>query len=969
MPISPTIRQEDYANFLIEANDLLQAIEQELFNLKQDRTPAQVHNLMRAAHTLKGAAASIELDTVKSVAHVLEDVFKTLYNPEVVIDAEFTALLFQAYECLREPLMAEFMGTSVNESDVLHRSAAVLSRLRTHLGSLFDQEPPLPTAAELGFDLVQSMFESGVEQRLQNLAIALTQPSNILLKHLQSEAEVFLGLAESLQLKGFGEIAQATLAALTAHPDRVQQIATLALADFRQGQAAVLGGDRTQGGTASRPLKQLAHHPQKTETVSNSSDPIALLSLDALFGDIPLEPRAVEALAAPVEAAIEPLSPPASLLLSPVPLSPALPSPPSEPLPVVRVNLEQLERLDHLAGELLINQNQQTNQDIQFRLGVQELLASLRQHQRTLSELQSWSDVMGEGSVAQEPAQPIARSPVAPTAFDALEMDQYTDFQVLVQSALNDLVQLEMVGETLEHQIRTIRQTREAQKRLLTSVQDDLTTARMQPLGDVLNRFPRLLQQLAATHHKPVEMTLSGTHVLVDKAIAEKLYNPLLHLVRNAFDHGIESPEHRHASGKPEIGQIQIHAYHQGNRTLIEIWDDGQGIDWQRVAAQAVAIGLLSPEAAKVASTAQLSEFLFHAGFSTATQVSDLSGRGVGLDMVRSQIQASKGSVIVSSTPGQGTCFTLSLPLSITITRLMVCQNQGMTYALSTHIIQQVILPKGDQLSQTSSHQKVLRWQIDQADRMIPVYPLSELLHCPDAAPSQQGTLSPVILMRSSNNIWGLQVDQMLGEQELVIRPLGTAIAPPPYVYGCSILGDSQLTLVIDPALLLQQFRQAQPSISQPFTSSAPSLALRDAALPFVPLLPQPPAHILLIEDSLTVRQTLARTLQERGYRVSQAGDGLEGFAYLQQQADVHLIISDIEMPRMNGFEFLAQLRKTPDLQAIPVVMLTSRSSDKYRQFATELGANAFMSKPYTSAELLEILDTVMTASALVPAF
>ncbi|MBI4782263.1 MAG: hybrid sensor histidine kinase/response regulator [Oscillatoriophycideae cyanobacterium NC_groundwater_1537_Pr4_S-0.65um_50_18] len=964
MPISPTIRQEDYANFLIEAHDLLQAIEQELFNLKQDRTPAQVHNLMRAAHTLKGAAASIELDTVKSVAHVLEDVFKTLYNPEVVIDAEFTALLFQAYECLREPLMAEFMGTSVNESDVLHRSATVLSRMRTHLGALFDHEPPLPTSAELGFDLVQSMFESGVEQRLQNLAIALTQPASNLLKHLQSEAEVFLGLAESLQLKGFGEIAQTTLAALTAHPDQVQQIATLALADFRQGQAAVLRGDRTQGGTASQPLKQLAHHPQKPETVSNASDPIALLSLDALFGDIQPESRLVEALAAPVEATIEPLSLPVSL-----PLSPASPSAPSEPLPVVRVNLEQLERLDHLAGELLINQNQQTNQDIQFRLGVQELLASLRQHQRTLSELQSWSDVMGEGSVAQEPAQPIARPSVASTAFDALEMDRYTDFQVLVQSALNDLVQLEMVGETLEHQIRTIRQTREAQKRLLTSVQDDLTTARMQPLGEVLNRFPRLLQQLAATHHKPVEMTLSGTHVLVDKAIAEKLYNPLLHLVRNAFDHGIESPEHRRASGKPEIGQIQIHAYHQGNRTLIEIWDDGQGIDWQRVAAQAVAIGLLSPEAAKTASTAQLSEFLFHAGFSTATQVSDLSGRGVGLDMVRSQIQASKGSIIVSSTPGQGTCFTLSLPLSITITRLMVCQNQGMTYALSTHLIQQVILPKGDQLSQTRSHQKVLRWQIDQVDRMIPVYPLSELLHYPCSASSQQGTLSPVILMRSSNSIWGLQVDQMLGEQELVIRPLGTAIAPPPYVYGCSILGDSQLTLVIDPALLLQQFRQAQPSTSQPFTPSTPPLALRDAAHPFATSLPQTPAHILLIEDSLTVRQTLARTLQERGYRVSQVGDGLEGLAYLQQQADVHLIISDIEMPRMNGFEFLTQLRKTPDLQAIPVVMLTSRSSDKYRQFATELGANAFISKPYTSAGLLEILDTVMTASALVPAF
>ena len=875
---------------------------------------------------------------------------------------------------------------------MLNRSASVLSRLQAKFGELFDHDPPMPTSAELGFDMVESMFSSGVEQRLQNLAIALTQPPPILLQQLQTEAEVFLGLAESLQLSGFGEIAQTTLTALAAHPDRVEHIAELALADFRQGQAAVLKGDRTHGGAPSSALKQFIQ-PCAIQSLSLApevSDPIALLSLDALFGDIPVEPSSIvhaervhaervhaervhaEGFTERVqtETITPPLTEPLLSSLSTLPLpTPPLPTPPlpipplppsPDPTPVIRVNLEQLERLDHLAGELLINQNQQTNQDAQFRLGVQELLVYLRQHQRTLSELQSWSDLTlaNEGHTARLNSNAL-------TFFDALEMDRYTDFHVLVQSALNDWVQLEMVGETLEHQIRTVRQTREAQKRLLTSVQDDLTTARMQPLGDVLNRFPRVLQQLAAAHGKPVKMTLSGTHVLVDKAIAEKLYNPLLHLVRNAFDHGIESLERRRANGKSETGQIQIHAYHQGNRTLIEIRDDGQGIDWQKVRNKARAIGLLSPEAAQEATPAQLSEFLFQSGFSTAAQVSDLSGRGVGLDMVRSQIQAIKGTVTVSSS-GQGTTFILSLPLSLTITRLMVCQSQGMTYALSINTIRQVILPKAEQLSQTNQ-QTVLCWQIDQAEQMIPVYCLSELLHY--SHPTEpQIHVRPILLMRSPDGIWGLQVDQMIGEQELVIRPLGTAIAPPPHIYGCSILGDSRLTLVIDPALLLQQFRRshhnAQPSSqysAQPLVSATPSPAIAASS--------SSPLHILLIEDSLTVRHTLARTLQEAGYRVSQAGDGLEAFAYLQQYADVHLIISDIEMPRMNGFEFLTQLRKTPGLKTIPVVMLTSRSTGKYRQFATELGANAFISKPYSPEELLATLSTLVVATDFAPSF
>ncbi len=1049
MTIPSTVQPEDYANFLTEAGDLLQIIEQELFHLKQDRTTARVHNLMRAAHTLKGSAASIQLETVKSVAHVLEDVFRVLYNPNIVIDATVESLLFQAYECLRSPLLAEFTGGTVDEADILERTATVLSQLQDKLGDLFDEETPIPTSTELGFDMVRSMFETGVEQRLQVLEQALAQAQfSTLATQLQTEAEVFLGLAESLQLAGFGAIAQTTLTALATHPDQISQIAPLAIADFRRGQAAVLAGDRSHGGSPSPALQQFVQQQtglgqqDAADLPSTQSPPEkrpnALLQRlkHLLFMELPPHPEPVDAAPAPDRTPAAPLpdenldaffdriqptpaplppttnrepdgfvttepnlppappattlplterflteaipdsaiapspnllsdlistapapieqAPPATPPLSPTPATDRPLTPDPAPTPVVRVNVGQLERLDYLTGELLINQNQQTMQDDQLRLAVQELLMHLQKHKRTLSSLQGWSDwTLAINSAAAPPLLPEVMA-----GFDALEMDRYTDFHRLVQSAINDLVQLEMVGESLETQIRQARQSRETQKRLLTSIQDDLTIARMQPLSETLNRLPRVLQQLATAHSKPVEMSLSGMSVLVDKAIAERLYNPLLHLVRNAFDHGIEWPTLRQATGKPPTGQIQIHAYHQGNRTLIEVRDDGQGIDWQRVTEKAIALGLVSAETAQGLSYEQLAEFLFHSGFSTAIQVNDLSGRGVGLDLVRAEMQTLKGTIHVSSTPGRGTVFTLSLPLSFSITRLLVCQHRGMTYALPINTIQQVILPQPDQVTQSSGQQLALHWQTDQGEQMVPVHTLSRLLNDPVAdTPAERSAqpTSPIILLQATTGLWGLQVDQVMGEQELVIRPLGTAIAPPPYVYGCSILNDQQMALVIDP-VLLQRSRSAAPT---------PTAQVGGTATP-MPIVPPPLTHILLIEDSLTVRHSLARTLQEQGYRVSQAGDGLEALASLQQGANVDLIISDIEMPRMSGFEFLSELRKTPTLQTIPVVMLTSRSGSKYRQFAANLGANAFVNKPSSTQELLPILESLIQPASLI---
>jgi two-component system, chemotaxis family, sensor histidine kinase and response regulator PixL len=631
----------------------------------------------------------------------------------------------------------------------------------------------------------------------------------------------------------------------------------------------------------------------------------------------------------------------------------------------VRVDLTKLEQLNYLTGELLINHNQHVSQNDYLKLMLQELLSQIQKHRQTLNELcrderQHFANpVQSTGNSATNGGLAAARlsNPLL-HCFDDLEMDRYSDGHILAQNALNEMIELGAIAEALNEQNRQHHHALEAQQRLLFLVGHDLTAIRMQPLEDLFYRLSQVVQQLATSHQKPVEVVLRGTEVLIDKTIVERLYDPLLHLVRNAFDHGIESPEVRQAHGKATTGRIEINAFHQGNQTIIQVKDDGPGIQLQRVTQRAIELGLLRPEAVNTTPASQLLPFLFESGFSTATQVSDLSGRGVGLDVVKTQIEELKGTISVDFIPQQGTTFSLQIPLSLTISKLLVCRHQGVTYALPLEAIAQIVT-QPDQLTQIGHHQ-VLPWKQGDEITSIIIHPLASLIEYSEIAsefqskPESSFALS-IILLQTPAGLVGVQVDQVLGEQELVIRPLNSAIAPPAYVYGCSIIGNNQLALVVDIQRLLQQFSE-KPFEPESFMAEVPDLP----PTPAISATPTTPFHVLLVEDSLTLRRTLSQLLQRSGYQVSEAKDGLEALTFLQKQADVDLVICDIEMPRMSGFDFLSQRKQHPNMAAIPVVMLTSRSTEKYRLFALQLGASYFMTKPYADRELLSIVKELV---------
>ncbi|MGK7941816.1 MAG: response regulator [Crocosphaera sp.] len=1132
--MNPDIRDQAYQFFIEEAPELLQIIETGLLSLKEERDKATVHEIMRAAHSLKGGAASVELDTIKILAHRLEDIFKALYDETVIIDDQLETLLLEAYDLLRHPLEEQMEMGEFDEETALQVAMPIFEAIEALLGdSMTQAEQYIPSSADLGIDIVASLFEVDVTQGLEVIeeAIASGDPQQIAAV-LNTQGEVFTGFAELLGLSGFGEIVAHIREAIEQFPQQVLTIAEVALRDLKQSHHLVLvEGDRISGGQPSPELLSLASGHRTIEPMLSQEalratvgveEEVSRLSLDNLFQDEeetetfcdqsflqPISPSAIidpqetiidfshappledifgeglgeteepdftgvpalddvfgEALSqefpetqeVPFAASLDdlfgrvetPQEDPLALAIDPAEIQAnlerfvdsveenfeALPiveedknltssleklsretvkqsfretsskgttrssrntgnnqnSQEKDTLPTkktstplsVRVDFNRLERMNNLVGELVINRNSLSLQNDQLQNKVKDLLTRFSNFQTITSTLKQLSDQM---VVAPERYGAIKLSKnyhkknnktseslkentlTSINNFDSLEMDSYGMVYSIVQSLLEEMMQLEESVDDIVLFANSSNQTLEQQRQMLTNLRDELMWARMLPLGEVLNRFPRVLRELSNKYHKPVKLKLIGTAVLVDKAALEKLYDPLQHLLRNGFDHGIEPPEIRRKLGKPEQGQIEIRAYHQGNQTLIEMQDDGAGLNLEKIAKKAVEAGLVTPEQVAVMSKQTLENLIFEAGFSTAAQVSELSGRGVGLDVVREQISALKGTVSVSSLPGQGTTFTLSLPLTLTIAKLLVCliqpdnYHQASAIAMPSDSIEEIIMPEPQQIK-SSGEQRFLAWE----RQIIPIYPVQHLLDYrtpfPDgfasqafhgiATPDNWG--SPLLLLRRGEQLYALEVHRLLTEQELVIKPFGKAMAAPSYTYGCTILGDGTLIPVVNGTILIEECLESDQS-----SGNAVGIMVEsswDEVSPSLPMAQNP--TILVVDDSAALRRTLALTLQKSGYRVIQARDGREALEQLQQSTGIQLVICDVEMPNMNGFEFLGQRRRDPHLMKIPVAMLTSRSSEKHRHLATHLGASAYFTKPYIEQQFLETIKNMM---------
>ncbi|MFM2305066.1 MAG: hypothetical protein RLZZ135_2478 [Cyanobacteriota bacterium] len=1136
--------------FEIEAAELLQTIEQTLFQLVEEKTIERVHTLMRSAHTIKGSAANCGFKTIETIAHHLEDVFQALYPAELEIDAELGLLLVEGYECLSDPLSAMLAGIPYDEAATLERTAELFARLQTHLGDFFGRDTPLPTAADLGFDVVGSIFTDSVPQDLEVLAAAIAgQNVDKVRESLSSLAEFLLELGGSYSLPGIEIVAQTTITALQHNPDKVLEIAQAALTNFQQAQIAIIGGDRSVGGEVSsaliawaetdrsvaQPLEPPLNDNDAAEWMSlvdsnslesdvtisdddrassedwlsliDSSDAVATPTVDDhsqtsadwlspidpdrvepdtttiasesqvddcsqnaqdwlsivepnydnaeletdrsvsdhLVETVDLEPEVVEfevfepevinlntSDLVQTEYFVEQNEPQtgSDLVLtnrsgidrifqsisighsgsfaddnvSEAETAPARETKESAPdaLVSIRIATVQLERLSHTMGELLIDDNQQYLRTEQLHSLAKSTVEQHRRCEQKLRLVGDWADkntLTGDrpqfskhqGKKAKKAAKKVANE--VQSQFDSIELDVYNDLSILLQDLTDDLANLGMQVEDLAEMTQKAKLTLGKRKQLLVDAQAELFDARMVEISTVFNRFPRLLQQMVASHRKPAQLELIGTTVSIDKIIADKLYDPLLHLIRNAYDHGVEPPEIRAQQSKSETGTLTIKAYHQGNRTTIEVSDDGQGLNFTKIRQRAIDLHLLEAHRASSVTEAELSEIMFAPVFSTPDRVNDLSGRGIGLDVVRDRIGALQGTIDVRSISGRGTTFILQFPLNLTTARLLICESQGVVHALRSEAIGQVLLPSPDRIQSQSSLTdnrvtNFLRWGEGSTQKLIPIYPINGLLnyHCPTISGSASvENLFPANIKNSTNALLLLEIDddriclevnRILVEQELVVKSLGQTFGLPQYIQGYSVLGDGSLTLAIDPVELLAPVRNTRAT---PKFGTSPLAALQ----PLLPAALDPteaaiiegeildtsertPARnstmlgkqiqVLIVDDSLVQRQTLTRALTKAGCQVIQASHGREGILRLQEHPRIRLVVCDIEMPQMNGFEFLSHCRQDPKLAQIPIVMLTTRGGQKHRQLAMTLGAKDYLTKPQSERDLLDIV-------------
>src|SRR5581483_3140714 len=468
-------------------------------------------------------------------------------------------------------------------------------------------------------------------------------------------------------------------------------------------------------------------------------------------------------------------------------------------------------------------------------------------------------------------------------------------------------------------------------------VQQRLFAIRTVPFGSLSERLYRIVRTTARELDKRANLEIHGAQTELDRSVLEKLVGPLEHLLRNALDHGIESREARALAGKPLTGEIVVTVRQVGNEIAIELTDDGAGIDLERIRTRAVAQGRFAPEAEP--TEAQLIECIFEPGFSTAARVTHVSGRGIGMDVVRSEIGALGGRVEVSTRPGRGTTFLLYLPLTLAVAQAVLVRAGGRVWALPAPMVEQVQQVKPENLVELYANRR-LRWQ----GRSYSFHYLPRLLGDTEHSPVT-GRFNPILLLRTGQGATAVHVDEMIGNQEVVVKNIGPQLARISGIAGATVLGSGEIVLIINPVQLAQRtdIPDFNPLAEERVRSSRQAEAI----------IRRPVA--LVVDDSLTVRKITGRLLTREGFDVLTAKDGIEALQQVgERRPDV--ILLDIEMPRMDGFEFTKTLKADARHATIPIIMITSRTAEKHRNRARELGVDLYLGKPYQEQELLRTL-------------
>jgi len=895
--MSNQIRPEVFNAYRAEVRGYLPALRTALGIFRCDTAcRAELVEARRQVHIIKGASSMIGMEPLSHAAHEIEQILEALESHSLALTAELSELLERAIDLINacidsaeSPETASYAGFA----ELLEALRAVTGSISARPSTRADEAAPAAADA----------------QRQKSIPRELLDVFNL---EAQDHFNSIRKLLEGLRSDGGSELVQ----------DLRRTVHTL------KGSAGAVGFIELAG---------LAHRMEDLldalhdATIPMSPDALRLLADAADILEDTAEGSAAQDALADVYTRLS------AMLGSTTPAAQAPKderrsgindrrSVPRETLPddLVRVSQERIDSLIKAVGELVISRSA-LQQHLTGLEGCMQAMGNVVERLRSVSgRLENEYELAGMNRGGLVPSQITA----ARHGFDELELDRYTEFHHLLRQLSEAATDL----KTCRHEIDTVMNECVAasaqQGRLSGDIQEKLMDVRMVPLSSITNRLGQIVRAVSQSQGKLVDLVVEGEHIEIDKKVLDEMVDPLMHVIRNDIDHGIEKPEERRALGKHERGLIRVRAYHEGSKIVIAVSDDGAGLHLERIRAAALARGLIREEESRSMSEDELYQLIFHPHFSTAEHISEVSGRGIGMDVVKRRVNRLQGTLLLESSPGRGTLLTIRLPMSLSIRRALLVQVWGERYAVPLSSLKRIIRFPAGQLPAPDGPQEI----VHENERYSCVH-LGRFMGCTPQAQQDTDTV-PLLIVDVGTRFAALQVDEVLGEREVVVKNIGTLLQRVRGISGATVLGDGKVMLIINPLDLGMPGETLRPTP----TAQVQVRTLRE----------QEQLTVMIVDDSISVRQVVSNLVESCGWRALGASDGFAALELLQRQEKrPDIILLDVEMPRMDGYELLARLKSRDLWRRIPVVMLTSRAGEKHRLRALELGAAEYIVKPY----------------------
>ena len=934
--------------FLVEAGEHLQNLNAGLLSLEKDpENRGTIDELFRAAHTLKGSAAMMGLKGISDVAHKAEDMLGHFRSGTVPIQKDTMNFLFDAVDAVK--LMVDGLASKQPE-DLLLVNTIIQS-----YNSIVENLKGVPDTDELSTDIIdaEALDEAPVESQPVATSDAPAEGT---------KDEVDLAWEQTFSSE------PAPAQEQTAEPQPPSQ-----------KKPPAEPGPLDELDRAWERTFNIEDEPIAVEPFEEVEDAEIVEELDQETAKTEPQPSGTGTVATPSPADTE--QPPVSSGPEQTDSAPPAPVAPAEAASLkeeieetkkaglhekrgggrratdaaevekqfIRVNIERLNNLMNLVGEMVVNRNRLVKQVEYIKTLREELTFS---QQRLLSVIRNFEEKYEYSSHVQSPAYQAASSAQSGDHhldFFELEFDRYDDFNLLsrklteISNDTNEIMtEFSRFFDTLELDTARI-------STITTSLQDEITMARMVEMDKLFQLFQRPVRDLCRTEDKEVELVVTGGDTKIDKTVFEIISDPLMHMVRNSISHGIEPPKERKKLGKNPQGSLILNARHEGNNIILEIEDDGRGMDPAAIRKTAVDKGFMSAAEAKELSDKEVINLIFRPGFSTAATVGKVSGRGVGMDVVSNQIAKISGRIEIKTEINVGTKFTIRLPLTLAIAHALIVRVKEQEFAIPMSLVEETARFSFKDIQHVAGDEMV-----NLRDTMIHLLKLNDLLGVGKLPKKDDDYRHPTLILGMAEKRLALMVEDITGREEIVVKSLSEYLMSISLFSGATISGEGDVRLIINAATLFGD--EAAGAVTSIITTK------EEAAEEEVDRMRKP--RVLVVDDSISIRKFVQRFLDRSGYEVEVAPDGMEALNTMEQ-SKFDVVITDLEMPVMHGYDLIAEMKRKEELRNLPIVVLTSRAGEKHRQKALDMGAQDYLVKPFDEQDMLGTLKKILSGSTL----